>query len=218
MNNRSVPIPWVKGIVYTAASLFFFYSLGETAQVPTPEAEHPLERRHEKLELFRQRRDRFFKEDPHSPLPKNLRTTFRGLNYFPIDLKYAIPGTIEKIVPSQQTIYVNLPTNKGKEKKYIKSGKFRFSLDGRALVLYIYRPLGGGELFLPFKDRTAEKDTYPRGRYLFIEPLPDGKVLVDFNRAYNPFCAYNERFTCPFAPPENWLDLEIRAGEKRFSP
>jgi len=71
-------------------------------------------------------------------------------------------------------------------------------------------------LFLPFKDKTSGNETYPEGRYLNIEPMPGGKVLIDFNRAYNPFCENNEKSTCPFAPKENWLAIEIRAGEKRF--
>jgi hypothetical protein len=76
--------------------------------------------------------------------------------------------------------------------------------------------LGGGEFFLPFKDKTSGTETYSDGRYLYIEPISGGKVLIDFNRAYNPFCAYNEKYTCPFAPKENWLGTAIQAGEKRF--
>jgi uncharacterized protein (DUF1684 family) len=76
--------------------------------------------------------------------------------------------------------------------------------------------LGEGEPFLPFGDKTSEADTYPKGRYLFIETMPGGKVLIDFNRAYNPFCEYNEKYTCTFAPEENRLVIAIRAGEKRF--
>ncbi len=74
----------------------------------------------------------------------------------------------------------------------------------------------GGEPFFPFKDRTSETETYPKGRYLFTETMPGGRVLIDFNRAYNPFCEYNEKYTCTFAPEENWLGIAIRAGEKRF--
>jgi uncharacterized protein (DUF1684 family) len=89
-------------------------------------------------------------------------------------------------------------------------------MDGSDLNGEVYRPLGGGELFLPFKDKTSGTETYPDGRYLYIETMPGGKVLIDFNRAYNPFCAYNEKYTCPFAPKENWLGTAIQAGEKRF--
>jgi len=98
----------------------------------------------------------------------------------------------------------------------VKHGKFRFKWEGKEYVLQIYRPLGGGELFLPFKDKTSGIETYERGRYLYIEPMHGGKVLIDFNRAHNPFCQYNEKYTCPFPPEENWLGIAIRAGEKRF--
>ncbi len=175
-----------------------------------------MERREEKLKAFREKRDRFFKEDPPSPLKEKDRKKFKGLIYYPIDLKYAMVGMIERYPIEPKPIYINLPTSKGKERKYVKYGKFRFKWEGKEYVLQIYRPLGGGELFLPFKDKTSGKETYSEGRYLYIEPMPGGKVLIDFNRAYNPFCQYNEKYTCTFASEENWLDLAIRAGEKRF--
>ncbi len=180
------------------------------------EGEDPMERREEKIRIFREKRDLFFKEDPNSPLKESAKKKFKGLIYYPIDLKYAVSGTIEKYPTDPKPLYVNLPTNKEREKKYVKYGRFKFNLEGKEYILHIYRPLGGGDLFLPFKDKTAGIETYPMGRYLYIEPMPDGKVLIDFNRAYNPFCEYNEKFTCPFAPKENWLAIEIRAGEKRY--
>jgi hypothetical protein len=179
-------------------------------------AEDPTERREEKIRTFREKRDLFFKEDPNSPLKETAKKKFKRLIYYPIDLQYAMTGPIEKYPTDPKPIYVNLATNKEKEKKYIKYGRFKFKREGREYTLQIYRPLGGGDFFLPFKDRTSGTETYPEGRYLPIESVPGGKVLIDFNRAYNPFCEFNEKFTCPFAPKENWLDIEIRAGEKRY--
>jgi len=175
-----------------------------------------MERREEKLKAFREKRDRFFKEDPSSPLKESDRKRFKGLIYYPIDLKYAMAGSIEKYLTETKPLYVTLSTNKEMGRKYVKYGRFKFKWDEKEYVLQIYRPLGGGELFLPFKDKTSETETYLKGRYLYIEPMPGGKVLVDFNRAYNPFCQYNEKFTCPFAPEENWLEIAVRAGEKCF--
>jgi len=192
--------------------------LGGKVDIPPPKVEeNPMERREEKLKAFRVKKDQFFKEDSQSPLKEADRKRFKGLIYYPIDLKYAMVGTIERYPIEPKPIYINLPTSKGKEKKYVKYGKFRFKWEGKGNVLQIYRPLGGGELFLPFKDKTSGKETYSEGRYLYIEPMPGGKVLIDFNRAHNPFCQYNEKYTCPFAPKENWLDISIPAGEKRFS-
>lgn len=180
------------------------------------EEENPMERREEKLKVLREKRDRFFKEDLQSPLRESDRRKFRGLIYYPIELRYAMIGFIEKYPTEPKPLYTILPTNKEMGRRYVKYGRFKFKWEGKEYVLQIYRPLGGGELFLPFKDKTSGTETYPEGRYLHIEPMPGGKVLIDFNRAYNPFCQYNEKYTCPFAPKENWLDIAIQAGEKRF--
>ena len=178
--------------------------------------EDPMVQREEKLKAFRKERDRFFIEDSRSPLRESDKKKFKGLLYYPIDLRYAMIGPIEKYPVEPKPIYVTLPTNKAVGKRYVKYGRFKIKWEGKEYVLQIYRPLGGGELFLPFKDKTSVTETYPKGRYLYIEPMPTGNVLIDFNRAYNPFCQYNEKYTCPFAPEENWLEIPIRAGEKRF--
>jgi hypothetical protein len=190
--------------------------LGGRADLFSHDGDDPMERREEKLKAFRAKRDQFFKEDPRSPLKESDRKKFKGLLYYPINLKYAVIGSIERYPSEPKPIYINLPTNKGREKKYVKNGQFRFKWEGKEYVLQIYRPLGGGEFFLPCKDKTSGTETYPEGRYLYIEPMPGGKVLIDFNRAYNPFCEYSEKYLCPFATQENWLDIPIHAGEKRF--
>ena len=178
--------------------------------------EDPMLQREERLKAFRKERDRFFKEDPRSPLRESDRKKFKGLLYYPIDLRYAMTESIEKYPVEPKPIYVTLPTNKEVGKRYVKYGRFKFKWGGKEYVLQIYRPLGGGELFLPFKDETSGVETFSKGRYLYIESMPGEKVLIDFNRAYNPFCQYNEKYTCPFAAEENWLKIPIRAGEKRF--
>ncbi len=205
-----------KWFLISIPCLFLLLWAGKTDLSLSKEGEDPMERREEKIRIFREKKNFFFKEDSNSPLKENVKEKFKGLNYYPIYLKYAVIGSIEKYPTDPKPIYVNLPTNKGREKKFVKYGRFKFKLEGREYVLQIYRPLGGGGFFLPFKDKTSGVETYPEGRYLHIEPMPGGKVLIDFNLAYNPFCEYNEKFTCPFAPKENWLDIEIRAGEKRF--
>ena len=193
------------------------FALGaRTVPLPFQEPSSPLDKREERVTEFRVKRDQFFREDPRSPIKDAELRNFKGLSYFPFDLKYAMVGTLERTPVGPKVLYVTLRTNKGTEMRYVKYGQFKFKLDGRGYVLQVYRVLGGDELFLPFKDKTAETETYSRGRYLFIEPMPGDKVLIDFNRAYNPFCAYNEKYACPDPPRENWLNTEIRAGEKRF--
>ncbi len=171
--------------------------------------------REEKLKAFRRQRDRFFREEERSPLRESDRKNFKGLLYYPIDLNYAMIGSVQGYSTSK-SLYVTLPTNKEIGKRYVRYGRFKFRWEGREHFLEVYRPLGGGELFLPFRDRTSGQETFSKGRYLYIEPFENGKVLIDFNRAYNPFCQYNEKYTCPFAPEENWLNAAIRAGEKRY--
>jgi len=205
-----------KSIFLSIACLCFFLLPGKLNSLLAQIEENPLDQREQKLKDFREKRDRFFKEDPHSPLRENDRKKFKGLTYYPIDLKYALVGIIERYPTDPKPMYVTLPTNKETGRKYVKHGCFKFKWGEKVYALQIYRPLGGGELFLPFKDKTSETETYPKGRYLMIESMPGGKVLIDFNRAYNPFCQFNEKYTCPFAPEENWLDIVIRAGEKRF--
>lgn len=175
-----------------------------------------MEMREQKLKAFREKKNRFFKEDTQSPLNESDRKKFKGLIYYPIDLKYSIIGSIEKNPTEPKPVYIILLTNKEMGRKYVKYGRFKYKWEGKEYILQIYRPLGGGELFLPFKDKTSGTETYPKGRYLYIEPMLGGKVLIDFNRAYNPFCQFNEKYTCPFAPEENWLNIAIRVGEKRF--
>jgi len=203
-------------LLFSISFLGLLLLVGEPNPPLSKEEKNPMERREEQLKAFREKKDKFFKEDSQSPLKEADRRRFKGLIYYPFDLKYTIVGTIERYPTEPKPIYVNLPTSKGKEKKYVKYGRFRFKWEGKEYALQIYRPLGGGELFLPFKDKTSGKETYSEGRYLYIEPMPGGKVLIDFNRAHNPFCQFNEKYICPFALEENWLPIEIRAGEKCF--
>jgi uncharacterized protein (DUF1684 family) len=213
MEKRLFHLIWLLMLVPS----FLFVAQHVKAEASSPKGiEDPMERREEKLKAFREKRDRFFREDPHSPLKDADRKRFKGLLYYPINLKYCLVGKIERYPIEPKPIYVNLPTNKGKDRKYVKYGQFKFKWEGKEYALQIYRPLGGGELFLPFKDKTSGTETNSEGRYLYVEPMPGGSVLIDFNRAHNPFCQYNEKYTCPFALPENGLPIPIHAGEKRF--
>jgi uncharacterized protein (DUF1684 family) len=203
-------------LILSISCLCFLFLGGGSHALSTTEKEDPLERRVEKIETFRKKRDLFFKEDPASPLKEDDRKRFRGLSYYPIHLSYAMVGRIERVPQEPKPLYVTLPTNDGKGRRYINYGRFRFRWEGKDLALQVYRSLAGEDLFLPFKDKTSGVETYPEGRYLFIEMMPDEKVLIDFNRAYNPFCEYNKKYICPIAPKENGLEVPVRAGEKRF--
>jgi uncharacterized protein (DUF1684 family) len=174
-----------------------------------------LQSRQEEIEDERAEKDRFFKESPRSPLRAQDIIQFKKLDYYPIDCRYVFIGEIKRNRKAP-TEYIKLPTNKGNFRKYVKDGTFRFSVDGRGFVLTIYRHLGRSNLFLPFKDKTNGLETYENGRYVEVEWIGKNRVIIDFNKASNPYCAYNPKYTCPYANEENTLDIAIRSGEKRF--
>ena len=167
---------------------------------------------------WRKERDAFFKNHQRSPLLPNEKKHFKGLKYYPFDPKYIFSGQIERFIfnINNPKYYATFLTNKGTNKRYLRYGKFHCRLGGKEYTLEIYKSILSDMLFIPFKDETNEKETYEGGRYIDAEILPDYKMVLDFNMAYNPSCAYNEKFVCVLPPRENMLDVEIRAGEKNF--
>ncbi len=163
------------------------------------------------LDSFRAEKDEFFRDDPQSPLTAAQKHDFHGLNYFPEN-----PGLRLEVKPEQLPTRerVEIQTSTGDVQIYFRHSRIHFPVDGQDAVLTIYE--GDFGFFLPFVDSLASQETYPAGRYLEPEPLPDGRFLVDFNMAYNPYCAYNEHWSCPLTPFENRLKVPIRAGEKIF--
>jgi len=163
-------------------------------------------------------RDAFFKNHQRSPLSAKDKKKFNGLKYYPFNDQYVFCGTIERYILhiNNPKYYATFLTNKGTNKRYLRYGKFHFTLDGKQYGLEIYKSILSDMLFIPFKDRTNGKETYEGGRYIDAEILPDYKMVLDFNMAYHPSCAYNEKFICVLPPRENMLDIEIRAGEKNY--
>ncbi len=165
------------------------------------------------LDEFRQQKDEFFKHDWQSPLTPEQRKVFEGLKYYPENpaLRFSTPL---KEYPDKET--VTMITSTGNAQEYLKYGWFSFDVDGQAATLQVYQDADQGNFFLPFVDATAPEETYGAGRYLEIERAPDGKFSIDFNYAYNPYCAYNPNWSCPIPPKENRLKVRIEAGEKNF--
>jgi uncharacterized protein (DUF1684 family) len=166
------------------------------------------------LTRFRQSKDHFFKSDPHSPLTPPQRDSFEGLVYYDEnpDLRFELD-----VEPFEEQDQITMATSTGDVAEYIRWGRITFEVGGQEAHLTVYSAVGGGGYFLPFMDATSGGETYGSGRYLEVEPLPDGRLLVDFNLAYNPYCAYNEYWSCPIPPKENRLSVPIRAGEKKPS-
>lgn len=163
------------------------------------------------LAAVRAEKDHFFRTSPHSPLTPEQRRQFAGLAYFPENPALRLEAEVAVFAPGQA---VDLPTTSGDGRRYQRYGEFRFTVDGRPARLTIYA--GEHGYFLPFADALAGVETYAAGRYLEPEDLGGGFFAVDFNLAYNPYCAYNAGWSCPLTPAENRLDVPIRAGEKLF--
>jgi uncharacterized protein (DUF1684 family) len=160
---------------------------------------------------LRAEKDAFFQRHPQSPLTPDQRQAFHGLQYFPENESLRLEVQVE---PLKEQEPMEMQTSTGGVQEYVRYGKFKFEVDGQEAELTIYRSEHG--YFLPFVDSLAGRETYPAGRYLEPEPLPGNRFFVDFNLAYNPYCAYNEMWSCPITPPENRLKVPVRAGEKQF--
>jgi len=160
---------------------------------------------------FRREKDEFFGYHPQSPLTPEQKHRFTGLQYFPENEALRLEVEAELLFDQQP---MQMQTSTGGVQTYVRHARFKFQVDGQDAELTIYQSENG--YFLPFVDSLAGKETYPAGRYLEPESLPGNRFLVDFNLAYNPYCAYNEMWSCPITPAENRLKVPIRAGEKLF--
>ncbi len=165
------------------------------------------------LKESRQMKDKFFKEDTNSPLTREQRESFSGLDYFSENPDLRLELDIQ---PFEQQEEIQMQTSTGSVQTYTRYGRMEFEVQGPSVELTLFASPHG--FFLPFVDSQAGQQTYGAGRYLDPEQGPDGKFIIDFNEAYNPYCAYNEMWTCPIPPAENRLAVPIEAGEKIFSP
>ncbi|MDH5507513.1 MAG: DUF1684 domain-containing protein [Anaerolineae bacterium] len=160
---------------------------------------------------FRAMKDEFFRNNAQSPLTPQQRSTFEGLRYFDENSELRLEIAIQKF-PAQNEF--TMQTSTGDEQTYRRYGEFLFDVNGTQARLTLYASDHG--YFLPFVDSQAGNETYGAGRYLDPVLLSSGKFLIDFNLAYNPYCAYNENWSCPIPPSENRIEVPIRAGERNF--
>jgi uncharacterized protein len=169
------------------------------------------------IDKDRKDKDEFMKSGEGSPFLKDT-IPFEGLKYFPANEKYNIKAKLEVIEEKKVVI---LGTSDGKEQKYLEYAYAVFDLEGvknRLLILEVM-DMGPqrGKLFLAFADESSGIETYGAGRYIDIKKVPAATTIeLDFNLAYNPYCAYTESFSCPFPPKENILKVAILAGEKSY--
>lgn len=165
---------------------------------------------------YQQEQNQKFKDSEKSPLTQGDRKSFKGLPFFPIDSSYRITARYEQLVEPYQ---VKFPTTTRREAVYLAFAKAIFTLNGKKqeLILYFSPSLARQKeyqdyLFIPFTDPTNGEETYGGGRYLEGR-IPDADIIVlDFNKAYNPYCAYNPRYSCPIVPQENQISEPVKAG------
>jgi hypothetical protein len=172
------------------------------------------------VEAHRKKQMETFRNPSETPLSPKDRRKFKGLNYFPIDLKYRIKA---KFVRNESPVFFKMKTTTTRLPDYVKFGEVHFTLDGTFHKLEVYqspdimkRPGYEDYLFIPFTDLTNGHTTYDVGRYLEMRIPSSEEVILDFNKAYNPYCSYSPNYSCPIPPEANHLGVEIPAGEKIY--
>lgn len=161
----------------------------------------------------RSERDSFLLEHYSSPLPEEHHAGFRGLDYFLPDEAWELIGTYQPTTPRK----VPVPSSIGTESSYTMLGVATVTI-GDSIYRLTVLDDGDGGAFIPFRDGTSGVETYSGGRYVGIVTENPGAVTIDFNTAQNPWCVYDEEFTCPLPPTENWIAERIPAGAKEYSP
>lgn len=171
----------------------------------------------ESLLAARAQKDEAFRNQPNQPIPPSRYTEFLPLKYFAPDQSYEVPASLRQM-PARTP--VRIPTSTGKMRDMEVVGTLAFTLKGQALSLVALVEAGTppDRLFVPFTDLTSGTETYAAGRYLELDRSATGVYVIDFNRAFHPFCYYNADYDCPYPPPQNRLPVPIRAGEKLTAP
>jgi uncharacterized protein (DUF1684 family) len=166
---------------------------------------------------WQQTRARLFREHAQSPIPSEERASYAGPHLFDYDPAWCLTAEVEPVEPTR----LEIVTSNVESMAFNRFAVARFAHAGAELALELYWLEGyGGGLFVPFADATSGRETYGAGRYLLDTVKgadlgeQDGRLLLDFNFAYQPSCAYDSRWTCPLAPPANRLTVAVRAGER----
>lgn len=217
LKNRGF-FPGEKGLIRSRRLLFcklaIIVFLIAGCQNYTPEQEAIIA----EIKQEREEKDRDFREHEQSPLLPEDKENFRGLNYFPVDLSLRFEGAIVKY---DSVIADTIVGTKGEARPAIKYGYFPFNYRGKECRLEVYKILRDNPeyakyLFLGFTDASGGKETYGGGRYIDMVENEENYYVVDFNRAYNPYCAYNPKYSCAIPPATNRLPFAVNAGEKIF--
>lgn len=161
-----------------------------------------------------------FKDAVKSPLTDEDRKAFRSLDFFKFDSTYVVIASFKR-TPNEASFKMKTTTDRLVD--YVKYGEVTFNIEGKESKLNVYqnlemvKQLGEEEaLFLPFMDNTNGEESYKGGRYVEVKLPENNQMVIDFNTAYNPYCAYNDKYSCPIVPNENRLYVNIEAGVKKY--
>jgi uncharacterized protein len=170
------------------------------------------------LEVMKDRleKDKYFLSSPDTPIKASELALFKGLAYFPVDKSFAFPVVLKREALPEEIV---MATSTGKSRPMLRIGQFDFVVDGIECTLQVYAPKDSSDgyyWFIPFTDLTNGESSYEAGRYLDIDDTSSDSTFLDFNYAYSPYCAYNDRYDCPIPPMENALKVAITAGEKNY--
>lgn len=174
----------------------------------------------DKAIIFQKNLNKEFTNEKSSPLPKDAIKAFKELDFFPVNEQYIIEA---ELIPTPDEKPFEMQTTTTRKPIYIKYGEVHFTLNGKKQKLDVFQDISIREkeeykkhLFLPFTDLTSGLTTYGGGRYLDLEIPSDNVLILNFNMAYNPYCVYNPKFSCPIPPEQNFIDAEINAGIKDY--
>ncbi len=170
------------------------------------------------LELMKDRleKDKYLLSNADTPIKASDIEFFKGLAYFPPDKSFAIPVVLQREAKPEEIV---MATSKDKPRLMLRIGHFAFAIAGNKCILHVYAPKDSSDgmyWFIPFTDLTNGETTYGAGRYIDIDDTRSDSTFLDFNYAYNPYCAYNDRYDCPIPPSQNRLPVAVTAGEKNF--
>lgn len=160
----------------------------------------------------RKKKENFLKSSQESPFVM-AGIEMQPLDHYPIDPKYRVTASVEKIETRQ---FMMIRNSDGTNLRYLKYAWLYFKIDEKPQKLLVLKPVFGLGLFLGFADETSGETTYGGGRYLDLEQIKGDRLTLDFNLAYNPYCAYFSNYNCPLPPKENILKVAISAGEKDY--
>ncbi len=205
-NNKPIRLLLLAGFA-VALAFILFYTFNNTAI----DENYP-----RKIRQHREKKDKDFKYADFSPLDIDQKHQFKHLDYFVPDEKYKVVGKLTKI--NNDTVYKYLTTS-NEIRRFYKYANVEFMIEDKLQKLLLLKSAEADTpnyYFLGFKDLTSGTETYEAGRYIDVEKPQNDALLIDFNLAYNPYCAYNEMYSCPVPPDENMLNVRILAGERVF--